>query len=340
MKLDHLRVLYRLYLVDITWWIHSILATQRLGPAGHWTHSIFWSAAVAGGREVAGYLDRLPDETTDLMGTPGTTKAKGFAAGMSYGLAAVVLSHPVDTIKTRQQISGRYGFQSTLTTLLWREGASGLLKGFSPAAASSVLFRAVPFTVYSWSSDMLAASSDWLACHHITLAVAAGCCAGAARSVLECPMEVAKVRWQVDQNMHQRAVFTGLTVTMARNMSMIGIFWGLWEASKKDRERICGSSKTANSFLGGAGCSAVAWMCVFPIDVIKSRCQSIAVGSTHVSWLEVGSQVVRQQGVRGLYAGLPAGILRTLIANGGAMVVYDSVLRWLEATPPRNLGDV
>jgi hypothetical protein len=110
-------------------------------------------------------------------------------------------------------------------------------------------------------------------------------------------------------------MYQGLAVTTARNTSVIGLFWGIMEVSRHWRESLT-DSPALRSFLAGGGCSTVAWLVVFPLDVLKSRAQAPRHGL----------------GGGGLYAGLGAGLLRTVFANGLAMIIYDEAKRRLTAT--------
>lgn len=253
--------------------------------------------------------------------------------GFAYGATAAVLSHPLDTIKTRQQAmpgmagsSSRDVLRDTLT-----RGFPELYRGFLPALAGSVLFRAVPFVAYSSSTAVVKEQCPaWSARHPVMLAAGGGACGGLLRAVMECPLEVLKVRRQVHHHHHGSAMhhhgsamltlWSGLGWTLARNMLVIGLFWAILEASRSTRERLT-SSRAASSFLAGAGCSAVAWAVAFPLDVCKSRAQSGKYSKSDLGVLKA----VLEQGYTGAYSGLAMGLGRVIIANGCAMVAYDFV---------------
>jgi hypothetical protein len=138
------------------------------------------------------------------------------------------------------------------------------------------------------------------------------------------------------------------------------------------REQVS-SSPAVQSFLAGGGCSVVAWAAVFPLDVIKSRVQSggafvqnsgEAVGagaasrsgapssvtnfggtggrsavnysSARVTVGRCASDILRTQGVAGLYAGFGVGMARTVVANGVAMVVFDWIKGQLSSPTTRD----
>lgn len=267
-------------------------------------------------------------------------------SGSAYGISAVLLAHPFDTIKTCQQTHIKYlsfGPISTFMSIVRSEGVLALYKGFIPAASGSMLFRALPFAMYTFTSGYLE-KIPWFASHSILCAALAGASGGALRSVVECPLEVAKVRCQVDKNMtwsSPRTLFTGFSITAMRNISVISLFWVLFNLSTETRKKVVELYCTPNSissmafaaFLGGAGCSAISWCVIYPLDVVKSRAQGGGAHSrtsSNSNLLYLARNIIDTQGWRGLYRGLSAGIVRSIVANGGAMVVYDFVSQSLK----------
>jgi hypothetical protein len=135
---------------------------------------------------------------------------------------------------------------------------------------------------------------------------------------------------------------TGIGITTARNTAVIGTFWAVLVASQPLRDSVS-PHPAVNSFLAGGGCSVVAWALVFPLDVIKSRVQSggayrlegtgvgtkVRYSQETLSTFRCASEIMREQGPKGFYAGFQAGIARTVVANGVAMVIYDLVQKAL-----------
>lgn len=244
-------------------------------------------------------------------------------SGAAYGLTAVLVSHPWDTIKTKQQTEPRFQHQPLLRVLRSVRPAE-LYRGFGAAAAGSVAFRALPFIAYGYSSaELHRYAPTYCDRHPVLMAGVAGSTGGLARSLVECPLEVAKVRRQVGVAWRWRAMYRGLAVTAVRNGSVIGLFWSFVVASEGLRDRVT-TSTTLRSFLAGGGCSTAAWLVVYPIDVLKSRVQRGGPGEGSAL-----SALRSVSGIRGLYAGLTAGLLRSVFANGVAFVVYDKVKRRL-----------
>ena len=251
-------------------------------------------------------------------------------AGGSYGFTAAVLSHPLDTLKTRAQLSRPHS-----------TGISALYQGFVPAATGSVLFRAVPFVAYGVGTARIREGFPLFAeAHPLPVAAAAGSFAGLVRALLESPLEVIKVRRQAArlgsryEAWSSTPLWAGVGWCAVRNASLIGLFWVTLEASKESLAAAL-PGPVAVSFVGGGGCSVVAWAVAYPLDVLKSRAQAASEPASGGS-CEAGDPKARTAGwgFRGLYRGLGFGLARTFVANGAAMVIYDAVRDALLCQPP------
>ena len=73
-------------------------------------------------------------------------------------------------------------------------------------------------------------------------------------------------------------------------------------------------------FLKGQ-CATTAWVLVWPAEVLKNKIQAAGSGSDD-GWLTRARGVVREHGVVGLYRGIGPGLLRSVVANGGSMIIY------------------
>jgi len=309
------------------------------------------------------------DEKVELCTKKSLTRTliSSTVGGWGYGALAAVLSHPLDTIKTRKQVLPRgVGLSGLSTTAL-----KSLYRGLLPAASASILFRAVPFTLFESVTAWLKAPNpqgnagfDWT--KHTTLASAIGGAAGGlGRAMLEFPFETLKVKAQVDiKPTNWRDIVRGFGVTAARNMAVIACFWSFMDLSKDLREQIApvAEYRRLNAFIAGGGCSVAAWAVIFPFDVVKSNAQaSISSETGKTSIGNIIKQGIQQDGsiVRFLYRGfgaglcharcfacvkkskgrahcsvlrlfLSAGLARSVVANGLAYIVYVDIKKLFE----------
>ena len=197
-------------------------------------------------------LDSPPSLRKKLEGTP---FLRGAVGGAAYGLAAAAISHPFDTVKTRLQTKAAVGGGSVLSRML------GLYSGIGPAAAASMLFRAVPFVGYEATRSLLRSHrllvtdrdsslgatdtqrltprSCLVLCQESQPALAAllgGMVGGVMRGCVETPAELLKTRLQVGLQVgaglgSASLLLRGLRSTCLRNAAVTGLFWLAYEAS-------------------------------------------------------------------------------------------------------------
>lgn len=80
-------------------------------------------------------------------------------------------------------------------------------------------------------------------------------------------------------------------------------------------------------FMTGAVCSTVAWLSIWPLDVVKSQIQS-----GHAQLVSRGMLNLLKDSYKSgaLYRGLMPGLTRSALANGLSMVVYKRVENMLK----------
>ena len=121
------------------------------------------------------------------------------------------------------------------------------------------------------------ATRSWLRAHGLleerplAAALLGGAVGGAMRGCLETPAELVKTRLQLQSAWSLPLLLRGLSSTVFRNAAMIGLFWAAFEASAPIRSRL---PPLAASFVGGGGCSVLAWAAAFPLDTAKSCIQA------------------------------------------------------------------
>jgi hypothetical protein len=155
--------------------------------------------------------------------------------------------------------------------------------------------------------------------------VLSGMAGGISRGLVEAPTDFFKVRRQVEQRLSMRAVLSKTSVTLHRNKFLCSGFVIYMDLSKQ----LChaglvpglltvpdGSQLTP--FWKGAICANLAWLTVWPGDVVKTQRQSGNYeGVSSLSLLKENIATGR------LYKGVLPGLARSTIANGTSMVVYE-----------------
>jgi len=249
--------------------------------------------------------------------------AISFGCGLAYGGTSVLVGQPLDTVKTRMQALPNNIKNSMLSTgrdVYMREGIVGLYRGGLPLFIGGALFRSFQFGFYENSLRVL---REYTPKHRIFgvidyQVVCAGFIGGFGRGIVEGPFEFIKVRRQVEQKWtlkdFARDITQGGAATMVRNMFLFMSF-----SVYRDLSHVVVDGGLS-PFLEGAICANLAWLTIWPMDVVKSQIQSGNYKGKSIFFL--ANDVIRT-GI--LFRGIVPGLVRSTIANGSGMFVYKKV---------------
>ncbi|KIY65131.1 mitochondrial carrier [Cylindrobasidium torrendii FP15055 ss-10] len=199
----------------------------------------------------------------------------------------------------------------------------------------------------------------------------AGLCAGLTSTLLASPMELLKVKLQLQtQRKASERQFRG-PIDCARKIIRVQGIRGLWsgytgtvvcrtnffwmffsfEALMRGFSKLEGtpfqvSTGLANFLSGGLG-SFTFWIMAIPADNVKNRMMAHPYPSLYPtapppqgfqrpSFASVARQIHAQEGYRGFIRGLGPCLLRAFPVNASAFFVYESLLRVLGAEKTRN----
>lgn len=250
-----------------------------------------------------------------------------FIAGFAYGMTTVAVGQPLDTIKTRMQAVDKSTAIDTGLSIFKKEGIAGLYRGGLVLVLGASLIRSAQFGVYE-----VVLSAQRNAFGHTLKeeralgifdiqVVVAGFAGGVGRGVVEGPFELIKTRRQVHGKWGVKEVFTGSGATMFRNSFLFSSFVVYMDLAAQ----LTPSGGSLGPFWLAGICSSLAWLTVWPVDVVKSQVQSGRYGGQSIPAL------VRRNLASGVfYRGLVPGLARSFVANGLSMVVYQRVLALLK----------
>ena len=167
-----------------------------------------------------------------------------------------------------------------------------------------------------------------------------GVVAAAARTVVETPFELMKVRLQTGGSIRASGgaslvsttqlaeLYTGAGPTFCRATLMLGSFFVLCDYFERLAPELMAvplpSHTHAPSFIKGGVCATAGWVVAWPYEVVKSLVQS-KDGAKYrgMSSVTIMREIVAANGVRALWRGIGPGALRSIASNGAGMAIYQ-----------------
>jgi solute carrier family 25 carnitine/acylcarnitine transporter 20/29 len=264
---------------------------------------------------------------------------ESFIAGFAYGGTTVLVGQPMDTMKTLVQVrpggGGAAGppatpsLARTARDLYAASGVRGFYRGGTALFLGGGLMRSAQFGVYNSVVPELERRRGridprdyWLGCVNPHV-VAAGWAGGIGRGLVEGPFEMVKVRRQVASGWLAGDVFRGFGTTLLRNSFLFSSFVIYMDVFRQQVEGEGGYDVTPGIKAGV--CGNLAWLTIWPLDVVKTRRQSGKYDGRSLGWL-LGDAFRKGD----MYRGLSMGMLRSFVANFFSMEVYTVVERELK----------
>ncbi|KZP01866.1 mitochondrial carrier [Calocera viscosa TUFC12733] len=269
------------------------------------------------------------------------------------GPTASASQPPIRTFQPRPVVrtSGNVLWAFYDTALLLRsiyryEGPGALFKGLGPTLVGVVPARSINFFTYGNGKQVIAnkfnggKEDTWVF-------LTAGAVAGMVTSTATNPIWVVKTRLQLSAS--QAHPFTSSLACIRHILAHEGvpglykglsasylgategtIQWALYENFKKGFRGRGGATEWAG-MLGAAGAAKmIASLITYPHEVVRTRLrQPMEKGVVKYRGLvQTFALVIREEGVRSLYGGLSAHLLR-VVPNAAVMYsIYEGILRW------------
>ncbi|EFA06681.1 solute carrier family 25 member 45 [Tribolium castaneum] len=289
----------------------------------------------------------------------GTFKFADFIAGWFGGICGVVVGHPLDTIKVRQQNFGTKLFVAISRTFR-HEGIPGFFKGMLCPVLTIGPSNAILFGVYGNLMNVFnenyvprqVSHTDFDALRHVFIA---GTIGGFFQSLFVCPAELVKTLMQIKTEgkgswrRHSEVVYTGSIDAffgIVRDRGFRGLFRGFapmairdvptsglytvtYEALNSYFEQ-CHVPLMLKQTIAGGTAGVASWILVIPFDVVKSRIQADSYNHPqYKGMIDCFYKSYQRDGLGIFFKGAPAIVMRTFPVNAALFVGYEAVLRHL-----------
>jgi solute carrier family 25 (mitochondrial carnitine/acylcarnitine transporter), member 20/29 len=205
--------------------------------------------------------------------------------GFLIGAAQTTVGHPLDTYKVWMQNHEHQKHKITIRNLF---------RGFLPPFMTNGLLNSVLFGVYSNILKSEITDSHWKA----------GAISGSMGALVMCPIDVMKIRNQVQATGIMRAsLMRGMPLSFAIEVPATAIYFGSYNMLKENE---------VSPLLSGGLAGLLAWLFIYPIDVVKTRIQS----DNTITYREA---IYRWK----YWNGLSACLLKAFISNAVAFYLYE-----------------
>jgi solute carrier family 25 carnitine/acylcarnitine transporter 20/29 len=258
---------------------------------------------------------QLPDEPSNEPSNPPSNDSNVvnyYLKGALAGMTGILISHPIDTIKTHIQTGNPLRtFQPSLKAFY-----RGLM---SPLLGVGVE-KAIVFGTYNYALK----KTD-----NIPLS---GAIAGLTASIVVSPYERFKILKQnassySKKDLSLKFLFRGLSATLIRETPGFAIYFTVYEGLKYHTFTRHGREiEYINSFLYGGMAGCTAWIFIYPQDRIKTILQSssnVSTGNNSVGFKNVMQDIYAKGGFRHFYAGFSWAVGRAMLLHSGTFCMME-----------------
>lgn len=271
-----------------------------------------------------------------------------FTLGSIAGAIGATIVYPIDLIKTRMQAQRTAVYKNSFdcfVKILQKEGLRGLYSGIGLQLIGVAPEKAIKLTVNDFAKNFLTNKYD-----QITLAneVIAGASAGFAQVVFTNPLEIVKIRLQIQGNLKDvterstgisiikklglRGLYKGVTACLMRDVPFSAIYFPTYNHIKKDlfhydpKDKDSRSSlKTWELLVSGGLAGMPAAFLTTPFDVIKTRLQMVPKkGETKYNGImHAFKTILKEEKFSSFFKGGGARVLRSSPQFGFTLAAYE-----------------
>jgi len=238
-----------------------------------------------------------------------------FLYGLFGGFIGTLISHPVDTIKTRIQSKKFNTFTNALQ-------AGKLYSGLTPPLIGIMLEKSIVFGFYD-KAKSYGLNNFW-----------SGIIGGFASTVIVTPIDRLKIHFQNNEthkiNLHMcKTLYKGFIPTIFRETPGFGIYFTTYNYLNNNYNS---KKSLLNNFIFGSMSGLSAWLFIYPSDLIKTKYQSNQVNLKDIIiniWKDNNINNNYMKGFFNFYSGFSLAIMRALPLHGGVFLGYELSKKYL-----------
>lgn len=232
---------------------------------------------------------------------------QNYLNGWISGVNAILISHPIDTIKTNIQEKKQIDFKFR-----------SLYRGLSAPLLGVGLEKAIVFGTYE---ETMKYTNN----HTIS-----GAIAGLSASFIVTPFERVKILIQTNQTISKdmitpRFLFQGLSSTFYRETPGFAIYFTTYNALKNAKSDV--NISVVDSFTFGAIAGSVSWLFIYPQDRIKTHVQ--ALKDRKLGFFGGFKEILKEGGYRSFYRGFHFALMRAIPLHATGFMTYELCKKYL-----------
>ncbi|KAJ7583926.1 mitochondrial tricarboxylate transporter [Mycena floridula] len=284
------------------------------------------------------------------MGFARENPVHSLIAGGTAGAIEAFVTYPTEFVKTRSQFGGKR--QSPITIIretLKTQGVTGLYSGCMALVIGNALKAGVRFVSYDYFKQKLQDPQGKVSAPR---SLVAGLGAGMMEAIFAVtPSETIKTKL-IDDAHRPQPQYRGLihgTVSIVRQEGIFGIYRGLFPVMMRQgansavrfttyngiKQFVQGTARPGqtlpNTITFGIGAIAglVTVYTTMPLDVVKTRMQSLDARSQYRNSFHCAYRIFTEEGIRRFWTGTTPRLARLVMSGGIVFTVYENVMKTL-----------
>ena len=256
-------------------------------------------------------------------------------AGLIAGTAEVIITYPLDTIKTHMQINSNTNLFNTTRNIVNKSGLSGLYYGVIPSITQVACKASIRFTLYEQIRNRLKNGNGGITNSKNLIS---GLISGAIEAIIwTSPTERIKI---LQQNSTEYIPTSNIIRNIIKNDGIIGLYKGTIPTIYKQslsvgsrfwlynliKDYFENDGKKINSYQTlfiGFIAGGLSTTFNHPFDVVKSRIQS---NKNQGGTFSIINDIYQKNGIKGLFSGLTPRFYRVGLAQGITFLIYESIV--------------